>query len=307
MNDRLPTDPSTFARALLDAARADAPSAAAKAHARGAVLAAATAPVLPVGAWVGGGALVALAAAAAVAVAVRATPPKPAATIPTIVAEAPSRAPAPSPRRTSPAALAAAREPKSCDAVRLPDEPPTVCSTPGRVEPLELVNTCAETVDVFWVDYQCRETFAGRVAPGESFEQRTFDTHPWRVRDHATHRLIKEWVGPRMADPPEGPIELPDVVIDDRSRAPDLPPTMCSRASHEARLRFVNNRTRGVSVVFWVDRDCHESLYGRLEPGGIFEQKTYEAHPWRVRDEQGVLLVDLVPDAPDETVYVTLP
>ena len=56
-----------------------------------------------------------------------------------------------------------------------------------------------------WVDFKCRESFVGKLAPGETLGQNTYDTHPWRVRDHATRRLIKEWVGPRQPEPPATP------------------------------------------------------------------------------------------------------
>ena len=69
----------------------------------------------------------------------------------------------------------------------------------------------------------------------------------------------------------------------------------------------MNERTSGVSVVFWVDGDCKENVYRRMDPGTTWESKTFIADSWRVRDEKGGLLVDYVPDFPDETVYVSLP
>jgi DNA-directed RNA polymerase specialized sigma24 family protein len=117
----------------------------------------------------------------------------------------------------------------------------------------------------------------------------------------------EEWVGPRLPDIPEAPIELPNIVITDRSGAEDVTPAKCSRASRRTAIRFVNERTKGVSVVFWVDDDCKEQVNRRMEPGETWETETFVAHPWRVRDEKGGLLVDYVPDVPDETVYVSLP
>jgi hypothetical protein len=189
----------------------------------------------------------------------------------------------------------------------VPDYPPTVCSTKGRQEGMELVNSCGEAVDVYWVDYKCRESFVTRLAPGETMGQNTYDTHPWRVRDHATHRLIKEWVGPRLPEPSATPVQMPDIVIRDGAMAPDRPAQVCSRASSAATLRFVNQRTSGVSVVFWVNEECTEELHERLEPGATMAVSTFDAHAWRVRDETGALLVDFVPESEDQTVYVSLP
>src|SRR6185369_3237404 len=81
----------------------------------------------------------------------------------------------------------------SCTDVSLPDAAPTVCSTPGEPLLLELVNTCGtETLDVYWVNYQCKEVFYKELTPGETWTQSTFVSHPWRVREHQSHRLVKE-------------------------------------------------------------------------------------------------------------------
>jgi hypothetical protein len=301
-------EPSAFAKSLVDAGRADKPSALVRAHALARLEAvgvfAGFSATIPV--WVAVG----IAAAAAVAIgafvhargtSLRAEAPKPA-----NVAETTASA-RPGPKAPEPAPGTHAAQPVTCETVNLPDEPPTLCSEEGRIVALELVNTCSDTVDVFWVDYKCRETFTQRLAPGETMRHRTYDTHPWRVRDHRTRRLIKEWVGPRLPDVPEGPVKLKDIVITDRSTAEDVPPVKCSRPSRPATVRFVNDRASGVSVVFWVDGDCKESIERRMDPGTAWESKTSIASAWRVRDEKGELLVDYVPDIPDETVYVSLP
>ena len=225
-------------------------------------------------------------------------------------AEAPA---APAPPSTAPA-VARPTQPSACAAVALADGPPTECSQDGNPEALELVNTCREAVDIYWVDYKCREVFAGRAAPGEAWDQHTFDTHPFRVRDHATHRLIKEWVGPPQnvtdGDASVGPALRADILIRDESTAEDTVPSECSRIGRPVKLRFVNGRTHGVAVIFWVGFDCREQLTMRLEPGEQWTASTSERHPWRVRDENGNLLVDFPNeerDAADSTVYVALP
>ncbi len=69
----------------------------------------------------------------------------------------------------------------------------------------------------------------------------------------------------------------------------------------------MNQRTRRVSVVFWVDDDCHEHVRKRLAPGETWMSSTSEAHAWRARDETGALLVDFAGEGADDTVYVAVP
>jgi hypothetical protein len=315
MIDRNPTNPGTdFARSLLDAGKSEQPPAGATARVlrrvAGAGTATGSASVLAAkGAW-SVAAVATLAAAAGVAVFLEhgapdtadRAPSTVATTTPTTAASPPSQTSQPSPARQ-----AAARATTACERVDLPDHEPTVCSVPGHRERIEVVNTCADDVDLFWIDYKCRESFVGRVAPGQQLGQTTYDTHPWRVRDHATHRLVKEWVGPAQPEAPKDPVELPEVAIDDGSSAPEAPPSVCSRPGNGATLRVVDRRTSGVSTVFWVDFDCHEQVFRRLEPGETWVESTFDTHPWRVRDENGRLLVDFVPEGIDQTVYVSLP
>lgn len=261
--------------------------------------------------WLLGAAAVAAAASVAIYTA------KPAEIRP--VAESPPNVPAesvPAPAPPSTAAIIPAanalRAAGACSGLSLEDSAPSVCSKAGQRSFLELRNTCsAETVDVFWVDFQCRESFVGRLAPGEVLRQLTFDTHPWRVRDHATHRLLKEFTAHVVAGASgahtDAPVALPELVVTEASTAVDAAPETCSRDGNRALLRIRNDRATGV-VVFWVDFDCREKLYKRLQPGESATQSTFDAHPWRVRDAaSGALLVDFVPDSLDGTDYVTLP
>jgi hypothetical protein len=300
--------PGSRARALARIEAGGALGAAARAAARGSFRGS--------GALLGlGGGLVLAAAAAALVVSRGHLPARPASVVATAerlqTPDGPHRAPPPAAPRArvapGPAAPAAGREPSSCERVVLDDREPSECSRPGHQEEIEVLNTCGEDVDVFWVDFKCRESFVKRLAPGDTLRQHTYDTHPWRVRDHATHRLVKEWVGPTQPELPSQRVPLPDQVITDRAGLREAPPAVCSFPSDPATIRFVNERTRGVSVVFWVDYDCQERLYHRLEPGETWTQETYAAHPWRVRDEGGALLLDFAPDGQDNTVYISVP
>lgn len=51
---------------------------------------------------------------------------------------------------------------------------------------IEFINQIALTVDVNWIDYSGSEVLYATLAPGQSYVQWTFITHPWVIEDHGT-------------------------------------------------------------------------------------------------------------------------
>ncbi len=83
-------------------------------------------------------------------------------------------------------------------------EPTSVCSqNSGQAVNLPFRNAFTDrSVRLFWVDYGCNEVAYDVLEPGQARVQRTFVSHPWRVRDAATNALYKEYV-PTTTAPPE--------------------------------------------------------------------------------------------------------
>lgn len=223
--------------------------------------------------------------------------------------EAPPRAPAAS------APDAAAEAPADvCAAHALPDGPPVTCSHRGKAAPFDLRNGCAGDVDVFWVDYDCHEVFHKRLGNGDSFQQVTQDAHVWRVRDHGTHALLKEFSVPRLPGAPDLSHKLPpralaDVVLrpTDAVIADEPVPSACSGAGLASKFTLKNERDDQV-VIMWVGLDCKEKYWERLEPKHTRVINGRDSDAWRIRDARtGGLLLDIVPDAPDTTAYLTVP
>ena len=208
----------------------------------------------------------------------------------------------------------------------LPDGRPTACSKKGKPVPFDLRNTCAGDVDIFWVDYDCQEVFHHRLPNGESWTQVTQDAHVWRVRDHATHALVKEFSAQRLPGAPdlthagEGPPRvLADVIVHDvdaSSGAPgapgapgaeETPPAVCSGMGAPSRTTVKNERDAQI-VIMWVGLDCKEKYWERVEPKKTIVLKGRDGDAWRIRDAKTAqVLVDILPDAPDTTTYITLP
>jgi hypothetical protein len=88
---------------------------------------------------------------------------------------------------------AASETAQGCGAA-IAESTPTVCSTAGVTHAELMVhNTCgALTIEMFWVNYQCAEMTYGTVAPGQTFVNNSWVSHPWRLRDAATHALLRE-------------------------------------------------------------------------------------------------------------------
>jgi len=201
----------------------------------------------------------------------------------------------------------------------LADAPPTTCSKKGKPVLFDLRNTCAGDVDVFWVGYDCQEIFHQRLANGGSWQQVSQDAHVWRVRDHATHALVKEFSPQRVPGAPEvshaseaAPRVLADVVVHDvdasiASATEEKPPAVCSGMGARSKTTLKNDRDAQI-VIMWVGLDCKEKYWDRVEPKKSIVLKGHDGDAWRIRDAKtGQVLTDILPDAPDTTTYITLP
>ncbi len=58
----------------------------------------------------------------------------------------------------------------------------TVCSKTGPARDATFKNNCDVPVEIWWVNGTCGENFYKQLAPGASYTQASFETHPWRAR-----------------------------------------------------------------------------------------------------------------------------
>jgi hypothetical protein len=239
----------------------------------------------------------------------------------TAPSEAQQREPTPPPLATDRPVLAAATvadagtsESATCPSQASADAPARACSHKGGSVAMDFRNACTHDVDLFWVDYRCEEVFHARLAPGESFMRVTQDGHVWRVRDHATRAILKEFVPQRAPGLPDvahdaAPRPVAEVVIgpDAKVQVDDAPPPVCSGAGAPAKLKIKNERADAVSVM-WVGLDCKEKYWERIEPHKALEIKGRDTDAWRIRDAKtGGVVFDIAPEAPDRMTYVTVP
>jgi hypothetical protein len=76
-----------------------------------------------------------------------------------------------------------------------PVEQGPVCSTGSDVAVnLTFVNNSDQTVDVYWIDYNCEQQLYGTLEPGGSYLQGTYATHPWVFVDAKTEETLKTFV-----------------------------------------------------------------------------------------------------------------
>jgi hypothetical protein len=52
-------------------------------------------------------------------------------------------------------------------------------------------NRSQRTIVVYWIDYLGNEVFYRRLVPGQSYDQATYVTHPWRIREEGSAVGIK--------------------------------------------------------------------------------------------------------------------
>lgn len=186
-------------------------------------------------------------------------------------------------------------------------------------------------VQVAWVDFACRERAYRVLQPGESFTQSTYAGHVWLLRSARTGALLFEWAASMEREPVVlacdcaaglGGRRRVDVPLPDGGRASEwrsdadagadagpLPSCLprpwaaararpdaaaiCSQRSTTAPTSFtLRNTCRGADVELrWVDFECREQRYARLEPGKTALQQSYTTHVWRVRQVPGGELV----------------
>jgi len=73
---------------------------------------------------------------------------------------------------------------------------------------VEFINQTSFTVDVFWKDFAGTSVFYNTLTAGQSYEQSTFITHPWVIKNHATSALV---VGFLPVTPQPGDSRTPDI------------------------------------------------------------------------------------------------
>lgn len=77
----------------------------------------------------------------------------------------------------------------------------SLCSELATVEVVvTFINNTSETVNVYWLDYQCQEILYATLRPGMRLEQSTYVLHPWRVRSASTQTVLMDYA-PTSAEP----------------------------------------------------------------------------------------------------------
>lgn len=67
------------------------------------------------------------------------------------------------------------------------------CSSSGTNQPavITFVNQTENAVNIFWVNYECKEVSYGSVAAGSSVRQETYDGHEWVLRDVSGNEVAR--------------------------------------------------------------------------------------------------------------------
>jgi hypothetical protein len=232
--------------------------------------------------------------------------------------EAPQRAALVPPVAAAPAPAAAAAPADVCAAAETTSSGNCSAAKPGKSVTFAIKTRCSEaSLDVFFVDESCHEVFRGIIAPGATFWQDSWEGHVFRVRDHATRRLVSEVAPTRVTGAEDretywkgARTELPLVVVHESDLPiPEGPAPECTRGGGRAAMLHVRNDRKTEPVALMrVDFDCKETGKPQMiAPGTVADVGASEGHAFRVRDASGALLLDVVPTLLDTSTYITVP
>lgn len=70
-------------------------------------------------------------------------------------------------------------------------EVPVRTITSKQAVSVQFVNQTRMTLDVYWVNHQGVESKYATLAPGQSYKQSTYVTHPWRIREQSTQAPVR--------------------------------------------------------------------------------------------------------------------
>jgi len=151
------------------------------------------------------------------------------------------------------------------------------CSTDwSKTTNFKLYNNHNDYVDVMWMDYQCNEQKYMTLSPGASYVQSTFVTHPWRIRESRSGKLLKQFT-------PDNSTTRYLSVNDE-----------CSAASVDKTQMEVKNNSGKAVYVYWKGFDCKERYYLKVNPYSSNTLYSYAGHAWRIRDAaSGKILKDV--------------
>jgi len=130
---------------------------------------------------------------------------------------------------------------------------------------VKFANRLPWPVDVSWIDFEGKEVPYASLEPGQSYDQQTFETHPWRIRQRHTGEVIAAYIA-RSRKTQRCDIRL-------RSEHSKVP----------TQIKFVNSSFLKVGV-YWIDYSGREVQYATVEPRESYTQSTYMTHPWVIRD-----------------------
>lgn len=186
----------------------------------------------------------------------------------------------------------------------------------GRAATFALKNGCSQaTLDVFWVDSSCREIFRGMLAPSETFWRDSFEGQVYRVRDHATHRLLKEFSPVAVSgtvdrekafNAPATELPLVTIAASDMP-IPEAPPPICSHYGGHWVVVHVRNDRNAPIALSMVSPECKEVQTQAIDPGATVDKRTGDGYAYRIRDASGGILMDLPPTGLDTNAYVSVP
>ena len=164
---------------------------------------------------------------------------------------------------------------------------------------MRVLNLTGQTLNVFWNDFKCVETFIQTLEPGAIFFQETGDGHEWIFRDQAG----------ALAEQFTASTSQPIVSLGGGAYNPVSVNSACSGngTSDEMVLNVINNTADPV-LLNWINYECAEDPYQIVLGNAQTTQNTFVGHDWVVRFADGRLAEQATVTAGiDNTIIINPP
>ncbi len=163
-------------------------------------------------------------------------------------------------------------------------------SMPGnRAAHITFQNPLEEAVDLYWLDEQGGEVWKHTLEPGQDWSEQTYINHLW---------CAKNSLGKMLSE----------VLVTEDQQSIFIPPSL--RSMDTSTLIFITfyNYSNSVIKFYWLDSAGNEQYSERpwiqLRPGESAAQRSFMSHPWRIKDDKGQILGEVVGLKNQQTVSV---